>query len=570
MVGEGPNNVIEEIRIRDLGVISEAALPLGPGFTAITGETGAGKTMVVTALGLLRGERADAATVRRGCDALWVEGTWRLDDPETIRSVVEEAGGELDGNHLLVARSVSSEGRSRAVVGGRTTPAGVLQTLADALVAVHGQSDQIRLRSTTEQRESLDRYSGAEFSTRLTEYQQAFRRWQRNLAELTELTTERDRRTREADDLRAALADIEAVAPQPGEDVELQELADRLTNVEELRAAIAAAHGAISSDDDSFDALGLVESARRQLERVSGVDPVLAKILESLSVLSTQLSETSTDLSRRLADIESDGERSLDTVQERRSSLASLMRRFGPTLDDVLAYSESGSARLLALDGDSERIDELGRVTAQDESDVRAIGAALTALRVASASALSASVTTELAGLAMPDASLHVRVTTADEPTPFGFDGVEFLLQPHSGSDPRPIAKGASGGELSRVMLALEVVVAERDRVPTYVFDEVDSGVGGAAAIEIGRRLARLAQNAQVIVVTHLAQVAAFATNHLRVEKNTDGDVTVSSVTKLVGEERIAEMARLLSGLPDSDTGLEHARELVQLASLIE
>ncbi len=562
--------MIEEIRIRDLGVISEAALPLGPGFTAITGETGAGKTMVVTALGLLRGERADAATVRRGSEALWVEGTWRLDNPDAIRATVEEAGGALDGSELLIARSVSSEGRSRAVVGGRTTPAGVLQTLADALVAVHGQSDQIRLRSATEQRESLDRYAGAELVAALSEFQQSFRRWQKNQAELAELTGERDRRQREADDLRAALSDIEALAPQTGEDVELQELAERMTNVEDLRVAIAAAHAAISSDDDAGDAIGAVENARRQIERVSAVDPVLAKIGETLVQLSAQLAEVSTDLSRRLADIEIDGERSLDAVQERRAQLANIMRRFGPTLDDVLSFADSGSARLLALDGDSERIDELTVLTGQDALEVKNLGAALSAVREKAAGELSASVTIELAGLSMPDSSLHVRVTRLDEPTVHGFDSVEFLLQPHAGSDPRPIAKGASGGELSRVMLALEVVVAERDRVPTYVFDEVDSGVGGAAAIEIGRRLARLAQNAQVIVVTHLAQVAAFATNHLRVEKNTDGDVTVSSVVKLEGEERIAEMARLLSGLPDSDTGLEHARELVQLASLIE
>ncbi|MCX6495688.1 MAG: DNA repair protein RecN [Actinobacteria bacterium] len=562
--------MIEEIRIRDLGVISEAALPLGPGFTAITGETGAGKTMVVTALGLLRGERADAATVRRGSDALWVEGTWRLDNPDSIRTTVEEAGGAIDGSELLIARSVSSEGRSRAVVGGRTTPAGVLQSLADALVAVHGQSDQIRLRSATEQRESLDRYAGGSLATALSEYQQAFRRWQKNAAELAELTTERDRRQREADDLRASLSDIESIAPQAGEDVELQELAERMTNVEDLRVAIAAAHSAISSDDDSSDAIGAVENARRQIERVSAVDPVLAKIGETLVQLSAQLAEVSTDLSRRLADIEVDGERSLDAVQDRRAQLANLMRRFGPTLDEVLAFADSGSTRLLALDGDSERIDELTVLAGADALEVKNLGAALTAVREGSALELSASVTAELAGLSMPDSSLHVRVTALDEPTVHGYDAVEFLLKPHAGSDPRPIAKGASGGELSRVMLALEVVVAERDRVPTYVFDEVDSGVGGAAAIEIGRRLARLAQNAQVIVVTHLAQVAAFATNHLRVEKNTDGDVTVSSVVKLEGEERIAEMARLLSGLPDSDTGLEHARELVQLASLIE
>ena len=560
--------MIEEIRIRDLGVISEAVLPLGPGFTAITGETGAGKTMVVTALGLLRGERSDSTAVRNGSDTAWVEGRWILHNPEVVTETVTDAGGLIEGDELLLGRSVSVEGRSRAVVGGRSTPVAVLGELGELLVAVHGQSDQVRLRSASAQREALDRYAGAEFAEVLSEYSHAFRRWKNNAAELAEITAQRDARQREAEDLRLSISEIEAAAPQPGEDEQLTALAERLTHTEELRVATALAREALSSEDgDGGDALARVDAAKRQLEKMAAVDPVLAGIAETLTQLSFQLHDVTGQLSSHLANLEGEGERDLDVIQNRRAELNTLIRKYGPTLDDVIALLDSGSRRLLELDSDSDRITELAEEVAADHALVIRGADTLHDLREAAAARLSAAVTEELSALAMPDAQLFVKVTKNDELTLHGCDTVELLLRPHPGSDPRPISKSASGGELSRIMLALEVVIAGQDSVPTYVFDEVDSGVGGASAIEIGRRLARLAEKSQVIVVTHLAQVAAFATNHLRVVKDTSGEVTESSVQSLRGADREAEMARLLSGLPDSENALAHARELIQLAS---
>lgn len=560
--------MIEEIRIRDLGVISEAILPLGPGFTAITGETGAGKTMVVTALGLLRGERSDSTAVRSGSDTAWVEGRWIIEPTETITETVTDAGGLIEGDELLLGRSVSAEGRSRAVVGGRSTPVAVLGELGELLVAVHGQSDQVRLRSTSAQREALDRFAGPHFAEVLGEYAHAFRRWKANAAELAELIAARDAREKEAEELRLSISDIEAAAPQPGEDEQLTALAQRLMHTEDLRVATAQARAALSSDEsDELDALARVELAKRALEKVADVDSTLASLLENLTHLSFQLHDVAGALSSHLANLEGEGEQNLDTIQERRAELNTLMRKYGPTLDDVLARVNSGSARLLELDGDSERITELAEEVNADHALVLRGAEALHILREEAAQRLSAAVTEELAALAMPDAQLFVKVTQGDELAVHGVDTVELLLRPHPGSEPRPISKSASGGELSRIMLALEVVIAGQDSVPTYVFDEVDSGVGGASAIEIGRRLARLAEKSQVIVVTHLAQVAAFATNHLRVVKDTSGEVTASSVHKLTGSEREAEMARLLSGLQDSENALAHARELIELAS---
>jgi DNA repair protein RecN (Recombination protein N) len=569
--------VIEEISIRDLGVIGEARLPLGPGFTALTGETGAGKTMVVTALALLLGDRADSGAIRAGSEQAVVEGHWQVDDPGSVADRVRDAGGDLDpAGHgsdgqsrgsLILGRSVSSEGRSRAVVGGRAAPVGVLSEIGRDLVVVHGQSDQLRLKSSTAQREALDRFAGPEFGVLLGDFQDAFRRWHERASELELLVAERDRRAREAEDLRLAIEEIEAVAPQRGEEAELAERAERLSNLEDLRLAAAEAHEAISSelDVDGRDAVGLVDSARRSVGRVASHDPALTPILEGLDAASFTLSDLAGQLASYLGSLDADGARELELVQERRAELAALARKHGGSLDAAIDQLDSGSLRLVELDSDEDRIAELTTEVEAGRAQVDELAARLTAGRLAAAEALADAVSAELTALAMPDAKVVIEVTERELGTT-GRDQVAFLLQPHAGAEPRPLGRGASGGELSRVMLAIEVVLAGSDPVPTFVFDEVDAGVGGASAIEIGRRLARLSKSAQVIVVTHLAQVAAYATNHLVVEKGSDGTITASNVRLVHAEDRTVEMARMLSGSPGSESALAHARELLDAA----
>ncbi|CAL4859391.1 DNA repair protein RecN [Microbacterium sp. MM2322] len=560
--------MIEQIRLRDLGVIAGATLPIGAGFTAITGETGAGKTMVVTGLGLLLGQRADSGAVRAGADQAAVDGVWIVPEDGPIVDRVRDAGGDVEpiGNgraELYLGRTLSSEGRSRATVGGRTAPAGVLADLADQLVVVHGQSDQLRLTSATAQREALDRFGGAPVAEALTRYREVWDAWRTAAAELETLTTEQSARAREADELRAAIADIESVDPQPGEDVELAQRADRLANAEELRIAAATAHTALSNEDDLPDVQALLAEARRALERAAGSDEVLRGHAAAIEELGYRVADVAGDLSGYLADLDEGGPHELAAVEGRRAVLGALIRVHG-SLDEALTLLATGSARLVELDDDSDRIERLtaDRDRLRDDLDARA--AELTDARRAAASRLGEAVTEELRHLALPDA----RLTVAVEPGPeaaHGRDVVTIQLAPHPGASPRPVARGASGGELSRVMLAIEVVIAATDPVPTFVFDEVDAGIGGAAAIEVGRRLAKLAETSQVIAVTHLAQVAAFAGNHLSVVKSNDGSVTASSVRRLEGEERAAEMARLLSGMADSDAALDHARELLAL-----
>ena len=559
--------MIDEMRIRGLGVIDDAALPLGPGFTAVTGETGAGKTMVVTGLGLLLGARADSSAIRAGAEQASVAGVWVVPQQGAVADIVSDAGGELEpagsSAELYVSRTLSAEGRSRASVGGRPAPAAVLSALAEQLVVVHGQSDQLRLRTAAAQRDALDRFGGKPVADALARYTECFDAWRALDAEIAELTQNREVRASEAALLREQLAEIEQIEPQPGEDRELNERAERLANSEELRLSASQAHTALNSDEDDTDITSLLAEARRALER--SADKTLTEIADALADLGYRAADLAQQLSGYLADLDESGPHELAAVEERRAALGGLARTHG-SLEEALEVWRTGALRLAELDDDGDRIERMTAQAQQARDELDAAAEQLTAVRTEAASRLSDAVTAELHELAMPDARLEARVSPGSE-SAHGRDDVAILLAPHPGAEPRSVSKGASGGELSRVMLAIEVVISATDPVPTFVFDEVDAGIGGAAAIEVGRRLAQLARTSQVIAVTHLAQVAAFANNHLSVVKSNDGAVTASSVTRLTGAQREAEMARLLSGLADSDAALTHARELLSVGS---
>jgi DNA repair protein RecN (Recombination protein N) len=562
--------MVEEVRIQGLGVIDEAVLELSPGFNVVTGETGAGKTMVVTSLGLLFGGRADPQRVRPGADRATVEGRILIDPGGKVIERVEEAGGELDDGALIITRSVSAEGRSRAHLGGRSTPVSLLINLADDLVAVHGQSDQQRLLQAGRQRGALDRYAGEALVKPLRAYTSAYQRHRQVTALLEELTTRARERAQEADLLRFGLEEIEKIDPKPGEDVELAAEEERLGHADALRTAATTAHEALLGDPTAVvaaaDAVGLLGAARNSLEGVRDHDPELAGLADRLAEAGYLLADAGGELAAYAESVEADPAR-LAVVQERRASLTALTRKYGTSIDDVLAWGRTSAQRLTELDGDDERIEELRAEHEELTERLGELAAELTSVRTAAAERFSVAVTEELTALAMPHARIVVSVTRADDFGTHGVDEVELRLVSHPGAPPLPLHKGASGGELSRVMLAIEVVFAGADPVPTFVFDEVDAGVGGKAAVEIGRRLARLARNAQVIVVTHLPQVAAFADQHLLVEKSDDGSVTRSGVIALDREGRVRELSRMLAGLEDSELGRAHAEELLALAA---
>ncbi len=563
--------MVEEVRIQGLGVIDEAVLDLSPGFNVVTGETGAGKTMVVTSLGLLFGGRADPQRVRPGAARATVEGRIVVDPTGRVAARVAEAGAELDEDTLIITRSVSAEGRSRAHLGGRSVPVSTLLTLADDLVAVHGQSDQQRLLQPGRQRAALDRYAGDALAKPLRAYTAAYQRHRQVTALLEELTTRARERAQEADMLRFGLEEIEKAEPKAGEDAELAAEAERLGHADTLRTAATTAHEALLGDPDApavtpADVMSLLGTARAALDGVRGHDDTLGQLADRLAEAGYLISDVATELAAYAESVEADPVR-LAAVQERRAELAGLTRKYGDSVDEVLAWAQRSAARLAELEGDDERIEELRAEHAELTERLRELAAELTAIRTRAAERFSAAVTEELTALAMPHARIVVNVTPTEEFGPYGADEVELRLVAHPGAPPLPLNKGASGGELSRVMLAIEVVFAGADPVPTFVFDEVDAGVGGKAAVEIGRRLARLARSAQVIVVTHLPQVAAFADRHLLVAKSDDGSVTRSGVTVLDGEARVRELSRMLAGLEDSELGRAHAEELLELAA---
>jgi DNA repair protein RecN (Recombination protein N) len=460
----------------------------------------------------------------------------------------------------------------------------LLTYVADDLVAVHGQADQQQLLRPARQRQALDRFAGPGLATVLGDYQRAYQRHREIRAELAELTGLARERGQEAEDLRRGLAEIERLEPAEGEDTALLAEEDRLAHADALHAAATTAHETLLGDPSSgsyeaADAVTLLGAARQALEAVAEYDASLAGLAARLSEAAYLVSDVAAELASYVQSVDADPGR-LAAVQERRGDLTRLIRAYGvaaegpasgdPAAGDlgaVLAWAKQASSRLAELDGDDDRITALAEEEARVGGTVAGLAGQLTAARKAAAERFSAEVTTELSALAMPHAKLTVAVTEAGEFGPHGADEVEIRLAAHPGAPPLPLSKGASGGELSRVMLAIEVVFAGADPVPTFVFDEVDAGVGGKAAVEIGRRLARLARLAQVIVVTHLPQVAAFADAHLVVEKADDGSVTRSGVTRLDEAGRLTELSRMLAGLEDSEFGRAHAGELLAAAA---
>ena len=574
--------MIEEIRITSLGVIDESVLELGPGLNVVTGETGAGKTMLVTALGLLLGARADAGAVRNGAKSARVEGIVAVADSDgPISQMADELGGEVEDGTLVLARQVSAEGRSRAFLGGASVPISALQGVADHLVAVHGQSDQHRLLQAEAQRAAVDGFAGAALAAIVAEYRTGYSALKKVESELAEVVGAARERAREADVLRLGLAEIEAVEPLSGEDVALAHEESRLGFADTLRTAAEEAREALSSDTVSdsgtSDALGAIAVARRALESVREHDVDAGTLADRVAEVSYLLADAAADVASYASALDTDPAR-LAVVSERRAALTALTRKYGETVDEVLAWSASSAERLLVLENSENRAEELRAEKARLRTELADRAAALSTARTAAGAALSTAVSDELSALAMPHARVEIQLGRTADPdglevdggtwrfTASGIDQVEILLAANTGSEPRPLNKGASGGELSRVMLAIEVVLAGTSPVPTFVFDEVDAGVGGKAAVEIGRRLAALAGSAQVLVVTHLPQVAAFADRHIVVAKASDGRVTTSGLSVLDDAGRVRELSRMLAGLEESETAMAHAQELLDVA----
>lgn len=551
--------MIETLAIRSLGVISSAQLELQPGFTAITGETGAGKTMLLTGLGLLLGERADSSVVRSGEKQLLVEGRILSTDPQLLGKLAE-IGAEVSGGEILINRTVSNDGRSRAAIGGASVPISTLNQVAQELVTVHGQSEQIRLKSVAKQREALDEFGGEKLAASLAAYSQIFSQFKELEQRLARMKSSSEQDAFRITKLKEQIADLERLDPKVGELTTLSEQLARLSNVEGLRLAASEAHELLAGEE--LDARSQIGRAKRILE--SSSDGKLREIADLASEATGLINEIALQLSSYLTDLEADPQ-TLDQLQRRKAELIALERKYGVAVDALAELMPSLQAQLLDLDSSDEQIEKLEMQLAAMESQLAASAKDLTQQRRKAAKELCERVSQELSQLAMGDAQLEILISELTDFEASGADKVEFLLSNRSGAEARPLAKGASGGELSRIMLAIELVLAGKAPLPTMIFDEVDAGVGGGAAVELGRRLRELAGSTQVIVVTHLPQVAAFADHQIRIFKDSTGGVSASSVSVLSQAEREQELARMLSGNADSEIALSHAKELLEL-----
>ncbi|BBX08312.1 DNA repair protein RecN [Mycolicibacterium aichiense] len=577
--------MLAEIRIESLGAISAATAEFDRGLTVLTGETGTGKTMVVTGLHLLGGARADATRVRSGSERAVVEGrfaTAELDDAtgKRIDEILDSSGADRDDDGSIIAlRTVSRDGPSRAYLGGRSVPAKSLSTFTSELLTLHGQNDQLRLMRPEEQRAALDRFTGVD--AKLERYKKLRDQWQVARRDLVDRTNRARELAQEADRLKFALTEIDGVDPMPGEDESLVADIRRLSELDALREAVAGARANLSADDLTD---GEPRSATDTLGRAAALlqstdDPALAALARQLTDALTVAGDVARELGDFLGDLPDDAS-ALETKLARQAELRNLTRKYAADVNGVLAWAKESRERLAQLDVSEDALAGLGRRVDELAGQVATSALELSKARTKAAKGLAKAITAELNGLAMTHADFSVTVSLMpardDDSAPLrlpsgetvhaggeGIDLVEFGFTAHRGSDVLPLNKSASGGELSRVMLALEVVLAASAEGTTMVFDEVDAGVGGRAAVQIGRRLARLARTHQVIVVTHLPQVAAYADSHLVVDSAGNG---TSGVRRLDTEQRVGELARMLAGLGESDTGRAHARELLDAA----
>ncbi|CAB4336824.1 unannotated protein [freshwater metagenome] len=533
----------------------------------LTGETGAGKTMVLTALGLVLGSKSDSDLVRAGQERAVVTG--RFSVPLQIQDEILASGGEVEDDCVVITRTLSSQGKSRVLVGSAVSSAATVSSFAQSLVEIHAQSSSSKLMKPAVSRELLDRYGGID----LTQYQEIFTQYQEISLRIEELKNQLLQRDKEIDLLTEFAQEFSKLSPVSGELVKIENEIAKLGSVEQLNQVVSSALNLL--EDEDLSALNLLQQMRKSLDSVAGKDRDLDQITERFTESLLNLQDTGSDLTSYLSSLEADPSR-FAQLQDRKSALSSLLKRYGKGSDKDLAFEEliadglGAKQKLADLSGGSDRITELEKQKLDIFSKMKISAVRLANDRKIAAEKLSKLVTSEIRNLSMPNSQFVISQSTLDSDKPgsytaYGLDEIAILFAAHTGATPLPLSKVASGGELSRVMLALEVVIAEAEPIGTYIFDEVDAGVGGKAAVEIGRRLAKLSKSAQVIVITHLPQVAVWADNHLVVKKSESGSVTQSDVKEMSADERKVEIARMLSGQEDSQTAQEHASELLTI-----
>ena len=564
---------LEEISIRSIGVIEHSTLEISPGLTVLTGETGAGKTMILTALNLILGGKSDSSLVRKGSERLVASGCFSV--PKSLQDSFEEHGLQVEDGQLILTRTVNADGKSKATSNAISVPSSALAAASENLVEVHAQAANLNMTKAAKQRDLLDRFGGKELHSALVNYQSELANYHELKSRITAMKKSIDSRDAQLSELREFAAVMGKLKLERGELQEITTEIGRLSSVEDLRLAAQNASSVIKEEESgSLTTLGIT---RKSLDSVRAKDPQIEELYQRVSEAFFLVDDAKGVLASYIANLEADPAR-LDYLNARKAEINALIKKYGGSQsadDELIALIErfeSSKNAIADLEGGDERLKELETELVGIKKKLVAAAKSLTSSRSENATKLSKEVTKEIQQLSMPHTSFHCQVQSADynalkesDFTALGCDEIAMLIQGHKDGPLVPLAKGASGGEMSRVMLALEVVLAATHPVGTYVFDEVDAGVGGKAAIEVGRRLHALSQHTQVIVVTHLPQVAAWADSHFVVTKNSDGSVTESNVRKVVKEDRVEEIARMLAGMESSTSAREHATELLEL-----
>ena len=575
--------MLESLTISGLGIISAASVELDPGLTVLTGETGAGKSMILQSIGLIMGNRASAELVLESAERARVDCEVRFSGADSARviALVEQGGGEceeIEGSadlSLLISREINQSGRGKAFLGGRPVPASVLREVSENLIALHGQSDQVLLRDPGKQLELLDRAGGDTLASVKTRYQVALREYRK-------LRNERDRLLASESDQQARIFELEQgireisdLSLTEGEDAQAAQKISVMRNIDDLNGAVGRARELLSGasnfgqESRSASVLEQMGEASKSLEHAGELDREVGAHLGRMVSLITEISDLDSDLAYYLAALGSDPQELAD-LETRVSHLTAIKKKYGPSLAEVLHWNAQAGLELADILVRDSRLEDLNAAISAALTVATERVEELTQVRAKTAMQLEGSIAAELGGLAMPFAQMRIELAVEEDPELWsrsGRDRALFMLAAHEGAKFLPLSRTASGGELSRVMLAIEVALAGEDPVSTMIFDEVDAGIGGGVAVEVGRRLAALAKHTQVIVVTHLPQVAAFADRHLVVEKVAQSHSVKTSIALVEGEERVREITRMLSGLPDSEHGGAHALELLELGS---
>ena len=575
--------MINDLRIQNIGVIEDVSLEMSKGFTVLTGETGAGKTMILTAFQMVIGEKVDSNLVRANEKTAIVEAFIQVPDDKEIRNRLEELDISIEDGGTQLSRTIAREGRGKIILGGRSIPNSALEELTQSSITIHGQGDQVLLNKSSYQRELIDQFAGEKHQNQLISYQAEFTKFTILKKKLEELKKAGTQNALRISQLQESVKELTEANLEIDEEITINERINLINNSEDIFESLALADKLLNGGEDSASSItNSINQARKSLDSAAAKSERIASLRDQIANLEIEISTVARDVNRDLASLDRDPA-TIDKLESRRALIKKLLVKYGPTSKEAIEKIAFFNSELAENEDLPAAISNIQKEFVSVIKDLASIGQSLHDNRVKAATDISKSIEKELKSLSIPNARFQVGIETSEDPQGlnikldgknqtlhfdnYGVDQITFEFSANPGQPLRPISKVASGGEMSRIMLAIELVFSQSVAAKTMIFDEVDAGIGGAAAIEVGKRLQALAKHHQIVVVTHLPQVAAFADKHLKVEKSASGNVTTSSVTELDQKARVTEIARMMAGIEDSTSALEHARELLEMSN---